>query len=99
MYDPSDPYSIDPCIISQEELDELTKLWEIYNGSNDTSSVNTSSRGRSGWDDQSYYIPPIPRSKHVWSSTLLIRTTVYTCKHCGAKQETTTSEYCNDEEF
>lgn len=97
MYDPNDPYAIDNTIISQEELDELTKLWEIYHGSNDTSSSRSSSRGVSGWNDQSYYIPPIPRNKHDWTSTLLVFTTVYTCKNCGAKKEDNKGDYCEEE--
>lgn len=93
----NDPYSIDDSIITQEELDELTKLWEIYHNGNGYSSTGTSSRGLSGWDDQSYYIPPVPRSKHVWSSTLLVFTTVWTCKNCGAKKEDNKGDYCEEE--
>lgn len=44
------------------------------------------------WED---YHKPKEKKKHDWEATLLVFSTVYTCKHCGAKKEKCDSEYCS----
>jgi hypothetical protein len=97
MNDPFDPYSPDPMILTEEELTELTKLWEIYNGASDYGGNPNHHGGPPEWYDEDYHREVKTRRKHDWTSTLLIFSTCYTCKHCGAKKELTKDLYCEDE--
>ncbi len=97
MKDPADPYALDPMMITQEELDELSKLWEIYNGSTDCGSNPNYHGGPPEWYDEDYHREVKARRKHDYLPTLLVFSTCYTCKHCGAKKEQTTGDHCEEE--
>lgn len=57
---------------------------------------------RSSVNGKSYHSDPIYSSKtkrrHEFSPLLLVITTCYNCKHCGAKKEDTKTDYCDEKE-
>lgn len=59
------------------------------------------SSGYGGSHDKSYYdskiIIPSVRRRHSFSPILLIYTTVFDCKLCGAKKEDCCSDYCEED--
>jgi len=72
MNDSKDPYSfirLHPMMITQEELDELTKLWEIYNSNNDYGrNLITTGGPPDGMTRLSSRLKA--RRKHDWKPTL-----------------------------
>lgn len=100
MSDDYDPLVLyDPIMITQEELDALAKLWEEYNLNTDYSVGSNSPPEFSEWYDEDYNRQVKKLRKHEWVPILLIRSTVWSCSHCGAAKETTTNLYCEDNEF
>lgn len=66
--------------------------------------INTAS---AKWDDdygnysgygKPYYESPKPKRKHEFTPILLINSTVFNCKLCGAKKEECLTEYCEENE-
>lgn len=94
------PYAADPDpdVLTEEDIIELGKLWQTYTGGSNTTRNAYNYNEPPDWYSNDYTSTPTKR-KHAWVGTLLLTHTCYDCKHCGAKQEKTTSEYCNDEEF
>lgn len=58
----------------------------------DRSSVN----GKSYSSDTIYSTKT--KKRHEFSPVLLVITTAYNCKHCGAKKEDTKTDYCDEKE-
>ena len=85
-----------PITLTQDELDELKKHPSKYRkGYSPYSNWNRNwgnDWGYDNWDNT----PSTKRTPHEWVSTLLILSTVYTCKHCGAKKEETQGAYCEE---
>jgi hypothetical protein len=75
------------------------------NGIGKSNYYNTSN----GWDDSDIYRINVgvddywdnrssgkSKRKHEFSPVLLVFTTVYNCKHCGAKKEDCKTSYCDE---
>ena len=61
--------------------------WDDYYGNG---SGSGSGYGDVGWGSSK------SKRRHEFSPVLLVFTTVYNCKHCGAKKEDCLTDYCPD---
>jgi hypothetical protein len=92
-----DPYGFDPMVLTEEEVLELSKIWEAYNHSTDYGGNPNHHGGPPDWYGEDYTRKSKARVKHDWTPILLVFSTCYSCKHCGAKKEETKEIYCEEE--
>ena len=95
----NDPFYGDPYTLTDEEIEDLNNIFKSSKSSTDPvynsgKNYNTMYDG-SDWSYEHGYT----KRKHEWIATTLIISKVYTCKHCNAKQEKTTRQYCGEDEF
>ena len=85
-----------PIYMTQEERDALSELWKDHAANHN--NYGHSSHYGSGdlWDDSPYDNGVHYKPRHEWVSTVLIISTVETCKLCGAKKEKSKDIYCED---
>lgn len=86
----------DPSILTDEEINELTKLWEEYNISTDYGGNPNHHGGPPMWYDIDY-AKPSKRTLHKWKPILLARSTVWNCELCDTKREHAKGETCEEE--
>ena len=86
-----------PITLTDEEIDELNRIYKIT--SNRDSRWSSSSYGYNYdyWGGNSSSSSSNQKRRHEWVPILLLIGTVYNCKHCDAKQEKTTGDYCEEE--
>lgn len=78
--------------IKNEELYKLLSSstncsWDSYYG-------NGIANGNSYYDDD--FLTGKTKRRHEFSPVVLIFSTVWNCKHCGAKKEDCRTEYCDE---
>jgi hypothetical protein len=81
-----------PLTITDEEIDELLQ------GTSTPTDYSITSSHRKGYAAYEY-AGYKSYTRHEWKPILLLNSTVYDCKHCGAKQEKTTGVYCDEDTF
>ncbi len=91
----------DPIFLTDEEIEELNALFKHHStyggfGNPIISGYEYDMDFNDGWDGDDD-LPPKILTKHEWVPTLLITSTVYTCKLCGCKKEKATEVYCEKE--
>jgi hypothetical protein len=87
-----------PIYLTEEERNELKQLWKDHYANNTNICYNNYYGDDDDWYDYNAPKPSNRRTKHDYEALLLINSTVYTCKLCGAKKEKETDEYCPDKE-
>ena len=77
---------------TNEELDELLRIPNPNCSTGDDYGYRSVRNDWSDdWEDIEIYKP---KRKHEFTPVLLIFSTAYHCKHCGAKKEENKGDYC-----
>jgi hypothetical protein len=81
-----------------ERLDELHKSNPCDAIANWDDNWNRGSVNGKSYRNDPIYSSKSTKRRHEFSPVLLVISTCYNCKHCGAKKEDTKTDYCDEKE-